>query len=66
MPAGNNGCVGAVTVDGTVNPYDPRGDCAYATITVRCAEPGGRDQASGSMTSRGGDRSSGAGAAFGS
>ncbi|WP_299962148.1 hypothetical protein [uncultured Roseobacter sp.] len=62
MPAGNNGCVGAVTVDGVV----PRATRVYATITVRCAGPSGRNDASGSMISRYGDRSSGAGAALGS
>ncbi|WP_299869388.1 hypothetical protein [uncultured Roseobacter sp.] len=62
---GGDGCVGAVTVHGSVTQYNPRGDCAYATITVRFAGPSGRDDASGSMISRYGDRSSGAGAALG-
>ncbi|MDW3183960.1 hypothetical protein [Roseobacter sp.] len=52
-------------MDGSVTQYNPRGDCAYATITVRRAEPGGRDDASGSMTSRDVDRSSGTGTAPG-
>ncbi len=50
----DDGCVGTVTVDGDVLPCRPRFSCAYASVTVPCAEGGGRDDSS--TTGSGGGR----------